>query len=287
MAVGDADMVRAYATRLVSDARSQGETRITFRAGDIHASLHMNNAHRNVCQVLDSGIFHGQAGVKLTDYDGPNSRQGSNARFTFEILPVGGATIVSDAASREVVQEAEVLVVEEDTANSETDNLLPARAENEDGSALSQIILERLRQLSPDQFEILVGEYMKAKGFSDVQVTGKSYDGGIDGHCGIPFINVKVAFQAKRYAANNSVGIEPVQRLQGSMSGGYDRGVFITTSSFTSTASGWVEEAQAQITLVDGAELVKQMIDMEIGVRAIPVVRRELDEGFFTDLESK
>ena len=156
----------------------------------------------------------------------------------------------------------------------------------EDESAIANRILERMRRLSPDQFEVLVGEYLKAKGFSDVQVTGKSYDGGIDGHCGIPFINVKVAFQAKRYAAGNSVGIEPVQRLQGSMSGGYDRGVFITTSGFTSTAKGWVEEAQAQITLVEGEELVKQMIDLGLGVRAIPVVRHELDEGFFANLEN-
>ena len=172
-------------------------------------------------------------------------------------------------------------------ANPEAENpaLPPASVEGE--FAIANHILERLRQLSPDQFEVLVGEYLKAKGFSDVQITGKSYDGGIDGYCEIPFINVKVAFQAKRYAANNSVGIEPVQRLQGSMSGGYDRGVFITTSSFTPTATGWVEEAQAQITLVDGEELVKQMIDLGIGVRAIPVVRHELDEDFFADLENR
>ena len=155
------------------------------------------------------------------------------------------------------------------------------------GDSITKNLLERIMNLSSDMFERLVGEYLKAKGFSDVEVTGKSYDGGIDGHCGIPFINVKVAFQAKRYATGNSVGIDPVQRLQGSMSNTYDRGVFITTSSFTSAAKGWVEEAQAQITLIDGDELVKQMMDLGLGVRTLPVVRHEVDEDFFADLENR
>ncbi len=106
--------------------------------------------------------------------------------------------------------------------------------------------------LTPGDFERLVSEYLKAKGFSKAVVTGRSNDGGIDGECEIPFINVKVAFQAKRYTTTNSIGIDPVQRLQGSMTGKFDRGIFITTSNYTSAAKGWVDEAQAQITLING-----------------------------------
>ena len=226
----------------------------------------------------------------MTDYSGPSSRRGGNARFTFEILPNGSAITEPYAITPNLQQESELsadIHFEENAEYSEAENSPePTSLDDMAEDDIARSLLERLRQLSPDQFEVLVGEFLKAKGFSDVQITGKSYDGGIDGHCGIPFINVKVAFQAKRYAAGNSVGIDPVQRLQGSVSGGYDRGVFITTSSFTATAIGWVEEVQAHITLVDGEELVKQMIDLGLGVRTIPVVRHELDEGFFADLEN-
>ena len=133
---------------------------------------------------------------------------------------------------------------------------------------------------------MLVGEYMKAKGFAAVEVTGTSHDGGIDGHCELPFINVRVAFQAKRYGVGNNVGIEPVQRLQGSMSNSYDRGVFITTSSFTRGAQEWVDEAQAHITLIDGDDLVEQMVEVGLGIRTIPVVNQEVDEKFFVGLEN-
>ncbi|MXY46193.1 MAG: restriction endonuclease [Chloroflexi bacterium] len=283
MAVGDSDKVRAYAAKLVEDARRKGETRITFRTGDISSRLGTQNA--TTSQALDGDTFSRQAVVKQIEYSGPPSRRGGNARFTFEILPVGDAIAPQDTLQENgLFTDTYVEENVEEYPASMNPTVEPSDSGDED--SLANHILERLRQLSPDQFEVLVGEYMKAKGFSDVQVTGKSYDGGIDGYCAVPFINVKVAFQAKRYAAGNSVGIDPVQRLQGSVSGGYDRGVFITTSSFTSTAIGWVEEAQAQITLIDGDELVRQMIDLGLGVRTIPVVRHEVDESFFADLEN-
>lgn len=145
---------------------------------------------------------------------------------------------------------------------------------------------ERVLKMEPDEFERLVGEYLKAKGFSNVVVSGRSHDGGIDGECELPLIDVKVAFQAKRYAAGNNIGIDPVQRLNGSLGSSYDRGVFITTSEFTSFARGWVEEEQVKIALIEGDELVRQMVDLELGVRTVPVIKHEVDEGFFADLEN-
>ncbi len=141
--------------------------------------------------------------------------------------------------------------------------------------------------LTPSDFEALVGEFFRAKGLENVTVTGRTNDGGIDGQCEIPFISVKVAFQAKRYAASNSVGIEPVQRLSGSMTGRFDRGVLVTTSSYTPAAKGWVEERQAPITLIDGSDLVEEMIRLSLGVKVVPVVTQEVDEDFFGDLENK
>ena len=155
-------------------------------------------------------------------------------------------------------------------------------AEREDNTASA--LLERIAELSPTGFEKLVGEFLKAKGFSNVEVTGRPHDRGIDGQCELSFIDLKVAFQAKRYQPQNSVSIGDVQRLQGSLITGYDRGILVTTSSFSPGAKNFVEEANAQIRLVDGKELVQQMIDLNLGVKIVPVVEHQIDESFFNRL---
>ena len=164
------------------------------------------------------------------------------------------------------------------------DGLPIALPEDDTEEDIIRNLRERVLKLEPGEFEKLVGEYLKSKGFMNVVVNGRSGDGGIDGECDIPFINVKVAFQAKRYTTANNIGIDPVQRLQGSMTGKFDRGIFITTSNYTPAARGWVEEAQAQITLINGDELMKEMIDLGLGVKAVTVVKHEVDEDFFADL---
>ena len=156
----------------------------------------------------------------------------------------------------------------------------------ERGDNTASALLERIAELSPSGFEKLVGEFLRAKGFSNIEVTRHSHapDEGIDGQCELPFIDVKVAFQAKRYQPQKSVGIEPVQRLQGGLEGRYDRGVFVTTSKFTASAKSWVKEVNARIKLVDGEELVQQMIDLNLGVKTVPVVEHQIDESFFNRL---
>ena len=168
--------------------------------------------------------------------------------------------------------------------NMKIDSLPISPPEDDMEDDIIRYLRERVLKLEPSEFEKLVGEYLKSKGFMNVVVNGRSGDGGIDGECGISFINIKVAFQAKRYTTANSIGIDPVQRLQGSMTGKFDRGIFITTSNYTPAARGWVEEAQAQITLINGDELMKEMIDLGLGVKAVTVVKHEVDEDFFAEL---
>ena len=185
--------------------------------------------------------------------------------------------------SRVAIQQSEIAIL-----NTKIDNLSVSPLEEDSEDDIIRLLLERVLRLSPDEFEQLVGEYLKSKGFSNVVVTRRSRDDGIDGHCENLFINVKVAFQAKRYAVGNTVGIEPVQRLKGSLGNSYDRGLFITTSEFTSSARGWMEEEQVDdIVLVEGGELMKDMVDLGLGVEVIPVIKHEVDEGFFADLEKK
>ncbi|MFH1141825.1 MAG: restriction endonuclease [Chloroflexota bacterium] len=147
-------------------------------------------------------------------------------------------------------------------------------------------LLKRLQSLTAAQFEHFVARFLEAKGLANARVTGRTGDGGVDGECEQPFVKLKVAFQAKRWATGNNVGIEPIQRLIGSMSSRFDRGVFITTSSFTPAARGWVEETRSPITLVDGNELVSGMVEMGLGMKTIPVVESQIDEDFFNALGS-
>ena len=168
--------------------------------------------------------------------------------------------------------------------DTKVEHLSVASPESATENDIIRILRERVLRLEPYEFEILVGEYLKAKGFSNVVVTPRSRDGGIDGHCEFPMINVKVAFQAKRNAIGNNIDAPTVQQLQGSMTGRFDRGMFITTSDYTIPARGWVEEAQAQITLINGDELMKEMIDLGLGVKAVTVVKHEVDEDFFVEL---
>ena len=67
MPQGDANRIREHATGLVEQARREGRDRITIRAGDVHKALGLRQAHRNVCQTLEGGIFPREAGVNLVD----------------------------------------------------------------------------------------------------------------------------------------------------------------------------------------------------------------------------
>jgi HJR/Mrr/RecB family endonuclease len=147
---------------------------------------------------------------------------------------------------------------------------------------IKELLKSRLLQLDSKSFENTVGELLKVLGMEEVIVTGRTADGGIDAEGTIPIIQIKVAVQVKKYGPLNSVGIDPVQRLVGSVvAGGYDRGIFITTSSFTAGARETAEKTGSRITLIDMEKLVELMISKKIGVRQVPVVKDELDENFF------
>ena len=160
----------------------------------------------------------------------------------------------------------------------------PSELQGGEPQTIGERLLDRLIKLSPDEFERLLVDFFTARGFSNARPTGRSGDDGIDGEFEMPLLKVKAAFQAKRFQRGNKVGIDPVQRLQGSLGNKYQRGVFVTTSEFTVPAKGWVEETNAPLVLIDGHELVDQMIELGLGVTRVPVVETHLDEDFFDGL---
>jgi restriction system protein len=118
-------------------------------------------------------------------------------------------------------------------------------------------LLEVLQSLSPSGFENVCKELLREHGFENVEVTGKSHDGGIDGY-GIlelnPFVSFKVLFQCKRY--KGSVSRAQVGDFRNAMIGRAEKGIILTTGTFTKEAEKEANRDGAPpIELVDGKKI--------------------------------
>ena len=118
-----------------------------------------------------------------------------------------------------------------------------------------------------------------------VKVTGRSGDGGIDGE-GIleinPLLSFKVLFQCKRY--QGSVGASMIRDFRGALIGKADKGILLTTGSFTMDAKREaIRDGANPIELVDGEKLVRMFEKLELGVK--PKVVYEVDIDFFNDFK--
>lgn len=138
-----------------------------------------------------------------------------------------------------------------------------------------------LMNMDPYGFERLSKRVLRECGFTQVEVTKKSADGGIDGTGKLKINGIfsfNVAFQCKRY--KGLVGAGDIRDFRGSLSTNIEKGVFITTGTFSKAAR---EEASApgkqQIDLIDGDGFIDKLAEYEIGVK--PVVTYEIDEEFF------
>lgn len=98
-------------------------------------------------------------------------------------------------------------------------------------------------------------------------VIGRSHDGGIDGVISEDRLGLdQIYIQAKRYTPGNTVGRKELQSFVGAMQN-INKGVFITTSSFTKEAKKYaVDQQQKNLRLIDGQELAKYMIKYQVGI---------------------
>ncbi len=141
-------------------------------------------------------------------------------------------------------------------------------------------LLTVLRTLPPDVFERLAQRLLRESGFTKVEVTGKTGDGGIDG-VGVLRIQLvsfqvlfqcKYLFQGKRY--RDTVGAASIRDFRGAMVGRTDKGLFITTGRFTADARREAtRDGAPPIELIDGEELCELLRQLRIGV-AIEIVER-------------
>lgn len=146
--------------------------------------------------------------------------------------------------------------------------------------------LEVLLSLPPAGFERLSQRLLREAGFTQVVVTGQSGDGGIDGF-GIlqvnPLVSFKVLFQCKRYT--KSVAPSQVRDFRGAMSGRADKGIIITTGTFTAEAKREAtRDGAPPIELIDGEKLIDMLERFELGLS--PVKTYEVDGAFFNEFKA-
>jgi restriction system protein len=155
-------------------------------------------------------------------------------------------------------------------------------------SAWRDDLLRSLLEMQPAAFERLVQRLLRESGFIQVEVTGQSGDGGIDGK-GIMrlggLLSFHVIFQCKRY--QGSVGAGHVRDFRGAMVGRADKALMITTGNFTKDA---VREATRDgtpaIDLIDGDLLVDKLKELGLGVSTelIQVEQVEIDHEWFRSI---
>lgn len=149
-------------------------------------------------------------------------------------------------------------------------------------------LLEVLRNILPASFERLCQRLLRESGFVQVEVTGRSGDGGIDGK-GIVrvggLLSFHVIFQCKRY--KGTVSSSFVRDFRGAMVGRADKGLLITTGSFSRDARAEAQrDGATPIDLLDGHELVQKLRELSIGVEVKKQVveRVEIKKEYFSDL---
>jgi len=155
--------------------------------------------------------------------------------------------------------------------------------------AWHQQLHKALLSLDPAAFERLTQRLLRESRFTQVQVTGKSGDGGIDG-VGIArvsgFLSFHVLFQCKRY--QGSVTSAQIRDFRGAMQGRTDKGLFVTTGTFTRDA---IKEATRDgappIDLIDGEQLVQRLKELSLGVKITMIESVEVDEDWFTKIYSR
>lgn len=181
------------------------------------------------------------------------------------------------------------LTAEPDVDAASPQDLL-GQAVTENRAAVEGELLKRALALSPAEFERLVVRLLEQMGygrFGGVEHSGRSGDAGIDGIISQDPLGLdRIYLQAKRYAPDQSVQRPAIQGFVGALMGAQgDRGVFITTSTFSAGARTEAERVNARIELIDGLRLAELMLRHGVGVQAeTTVTLHQLDEDFFESL---
>jgi len=154
---------------------------------------------------------------------------------------------------------------------------------------LASDLLQRLKGCSPPFFERLVVEVIVKMGYGGTRqdagkAIGKSGDGGIDGIIKEDKLGLDAIYiQAKRW--ENTVGRPEIQKFVGALTGlRAKKGLFITTSNFSSDSEDYVSRIDAKVVLIDGETLAELMIEYNVGVSTVNTYEvKKVDSDYFTE----
>ncbi|WP_298282900.1 restriction endonuclease [Acidocella sp.] len=173
-------------------------------------------------------------------------------------------------------------------ANATPDEVMRA-AHRQIESALAQDLLDRILSSPPDFFERLIVSLLLGMGFGGTataagRALGRSGDGGVDGVIDQDALGLdRIYIQAKRYGPDNKVSSGAIRDFFGSLDRHKaSKGLFVTTSSFSSSARETAEFLSKRIVLIDGVQLTNLMIRYNIGCRVEETLYfKKIDEEFF------
>jgi restriction system protein len=148
-------------------------------------------------------------------------------------------------------------------------------------------LLERMKSVPPSRFERLVIDVLVKMGYGGSledagKAVGRSGDGGIDGIIKEDRLGLDTIYiQAKRW--DGSVGRPEIQRFAGALQGNRARkGVFLTTATFTKEAEEFVKTIDTKIVLINGIQLAKLMIDLNVAVSTVNSYEiKKIDSDYF------
>ena len=167
------------------------------------------------------------------------------------------------------------------TNNTEQDSVIDIPAEIK---PWRQRVYEILIGMNPFAFERLTQRVLRESGFTDVEVTKRTGDGGIDGYGKLKIngvISFNIAFQCKRY--QGTVGAPEIGDFRGSLTRNVEKGLFVTTGTYSNAAK---EEAanigKQQIDLIDGEGLIDMLAEYSIGLKEVKDY--EIDEEYFSKI---
>lgn len=241
--------------------------------------------------------------MRLTDKQLNEIHKGTKTKFSYRLAWArtylkrfglinnstrGVWALTSDGQKRRFVNKDEIVKSVKKEASESTPKKNGREPEELKELQWQEKALSVIRSIPPDAFERLCQRLLRESGFTSVEVTGKVGDGGIDGKGIIRLgglLSFHVNFQSKRY--KGSVSSKDVRDFRGATEGRADKGLMITTGTFTREAK---KEAQrdgaSPIDLIDGELLVEKLKELGLGIEVKQKIIEEVsvNEFYFTSL---
>ena len=197
-------------------------------------------------------------------------------------------TLTPDGQKRQSVLRAEVKTFVQSQDRKERPNKKEKEPEELEELQWQDQVLEIVKSIPSDAFERLCQRILRESGFTSVEVTGKAGDGGIDGKGVVRLgglLSFHVIFQCKRYQGSVSPSI--VRDFRGAMVGRADKGLLITTGTFTREARREAQRDGAPpLDLIDGEDLVAKLKELGMGIEVKQRVIEDvtIDNSYFENL---